>query len=196
MNNAIQEGKQAMQGKPRTTVVTACDGAYAWGTILLAASMRRNGMRQPVVVGAVEWPETMKRRLLRLDGVTIVDFPRNRRCVTCQKPMIMLREEVQTDWVCWADSDGMFIGDCSEWLESGDPDEIIVRQYEPVPPDFTPENLETWRRDVERHCGSPKAGTPPAPTPPSSSSTASGARSSSAGNGRSRPSCRRTSTSS
>ena len=153
MNNAIQEGKQAMQGKPMTTVVTACDGAYAWGTLLLAASMRRNGMRHPVVVGAVEWPETMKRRLLRLDGVTIVDFPRDRRCVTCQKPMIMLREEVQTDWVCWADSDGMFIGDCSEWLESGDPDEIIVRQYEPVPPDFTPENLETWRRDVERHCG-------------------------------------------
>ena len=153
MNNAIQEGKQAMQGKPMTTVVTACDGAYAWGTLLLAASMRRNGMRHPVVVGAVEWPETMKRRLLRLEGVTIVDFPRDRRCVTCQKPMIMLREEVQTDWVCWADSDGMFIGDCSEWLAGDDPDEIIVRQYDPVPPDFTPENLETWRRDVERHCG-------------------------------------------
>lgn len=142
-----------MEGETRTTVVTACDGAYAWGTLLLAASMRRNGMRHPVVVGAVEWPETMKQRLLRLDGVAIVDFPRDRRCVTCQKPMIMLREEVQTDWVCWADSDGIFIGDCSEWLESADPGEIIVRQYEPVPPDFTPENLETWRRDVERHCG-------------------------------------------
>ena len=142
-----------MESGIRTTVVTACDGAYAWGTLLLAASMRRNGMGHPVVVGAVEWPETMKRRLLRLEGVTIVDFPRDRRCVTCQKPMIMLWEEVQTDWVCWADSDGMFIGDCSEWLAGGDPDEIIVRQYDPVPPDFTPENLETWRRDVERHCG-------------------------------------------
>ena len=146
--NGTEKGKRM-----KSTVVTACDGAYAWGTLLLVASMRRNGMGHPVVVGAVEWPEEMKRRLRALGGATVVDFPRDRRCVTCQKPLVMLRDEVRTDWVCWVDSDGIFVGDCSEWIEGGDEDEIIVRQYDPPPQDFTPENLETWRRDVERHCG-------------------------------------------
>lgn len=136
-----------------STVVTACDAAYAWGALLLVASMRRNGMEHPVVVGAMEWPEKLKGRLRALGCVTIVDFPRDRRCVACQKPMVMAREEIATDWVCWADADGMFVGDCGEWLAGGDPGEIVIRQYDPPPPDFTPENLETWRRDVERICG-------------------------------------------
>jgi hypothetical protein len=136
-----------------STLVTAGDAAYAWGVLLLVASMRRNGMPHPALVGAMEWPEAEKERLRALGGVTIVDFPRDRRCVACQKPMVMAREEIGTDWVCWADADGMFIGDCGEWMAGDNPSEIVIRQYDPVPPDFTPDNLETWRRDVERHCG-------------------------------------------
>lgn len=137
-----------------STVVTAGDAAYAWGALLLVASMRRNGMPHPALVGAMEWPEREKGRLRALGGVTIVDFPRDRRCVACQKPLVMARDEIETDWVCWADADGMFIGDCGEWLAGEDPSEIVIRRYDPVPADFTPANLEIWRRDVERQCGS------------------------------------------
>ena len=136
-----------------TTVVTAGDARFAWGTLLLVASMRRNGMPHPVVVGAMDWPEEMKRRVQALGGVRVKPLPSSRQCVACQKPLVMACGEVRTDWVCWADSDGIFVGDCSEWLVGDDPDEITVRWSLPVPEDFTPENLAIWRRDVEAVCG-------------------------------------------
>ena len=142
---------QAMDVK--TTVVTAGDENFAWGTYLLVASMRMNGMRHPVIVGAMDWPEHMKRLVTSLGGVTIRELARDRRCVTCQKPMLMNLDEIETDWVCWADSDAIFIGDCGEWLSGDSPDEISIRMYDPPPADFTLENLEVWRRDVERFCG-------------------------------------------
>lgn len=142
MNNPVQ-----------TTVVTAGDRAFAWGALLLVASMRRNGMPQPVIIGMTGWTDAMKSRALALGGVTLKELPPSRQCVTCQKPVLMNLDEIETDWVCWADSDGAFIGDCSEWLAGDDPDEIIVRKYSPPPEDFTPANLETWRGDIARHCG-------------------------------------------
>ena len=135
------------------TVVTAGDANFAWGTLLLVASMRMNGMHQPVVVGAMGWPDAMKRRVEALGGVTVKELAQSRQCVTCQKPLLMLCDEVKTDWVCWADSDGAFVGDCSEWLVGGNPDEIAVRKYDPAPPDFSTANLAIWKRDVERFCG-------------------------------------------
>ncbi|MBR6021584.1 MAG: hypothetical protein IK066_04115 [Kiritimatiellae bacterium] len=137
----------------KTTVVTAGDAEYAWGVLLLVASMRRNGMDHPVVVGAMDWPDRMKRRVLALGNVKIRELPKSRQCVACQKPMLMGCEEVETDWVCWADADGAFVGDCSEWLVGENPDEIVVRKYNPPPPLLTAERLEAWRRDVERLCG-------------------------------------------
>jgi hypothetical protein len=137
----------------QTTVVTAGDQNFAWGAFLLVASMRRNGMPHPVVVGAMEWSDEMKQRVAALGNVTIRELPKSRRCVACLKPMLMALDEISTEWVCWADSDAVFIGDCSEWLYGEDPEKIIIRKYDPVPPDFTPKTLEVWRRDVERHCG-------------------------------------------
>lgn len=137
----------------RATVVTAADERFAWGAFLLAASMRRNGMRAPLVVGAVGWRDTWKRRVAALPDVTVVDLPGDRRCVTCQKPMMLLRDEVTTPWVVWADSDAVFVGDCTEWLAGTDPDAIVVRPYDPPPPDVTPANLAVWRRDVARFRG-------------------------------------------
>ena len=55
----------------KTTVVTAGDANFAWGTFLLVASMRMNGMKQPVLVGAMGWRDEMKRRVEALGGVTI-----------------------------------------------------------------------------------------------------------------------------
>ena len=137
----------------KTTVVTAGDGAFAWGALLLVASMRRNGMMHPVIVGTTQWPDVMKQRLLSLGGVTLHELPNSRRCVTCQKPLLMNLDEIKTEWVCWADADAVFVGDCSEWLVGDNLEEIVIRKYNPVPPDFTPENLEVWRRDVERFIG-------------------------------------------
>ena len=53
-----------------TTVVTAGDRAYAWGALMLVASMRRNGMEHPVVVGAMDWSEEQKRRICSLGNVS------------------------------------------------------------------------------------------------------------------------------
>ena len=147
------EGGDAALATRSCTVVTAGDRAFAWGTLLLVASMRRNGMAHPVVVGAMGWTPEQKSRVLALGGVSIRDLPPSRQCVTCQKPLLMDLDEIGTDWVCWADSDGAFVGDCSEWLVGENPDEIVVRKYDPPPEDFTPATLETWRRDVEKHCG-------------------------------------------
>ena len=142
-----------MTNTVNTTVVTAGDGNFAWGILLLAASMRRNGMAHPLVVGALDWSPEMKRRVSSLGGVTILDLPPTKMCLTCQKPMLMSCDEVKTEWVCWADGDAIFIGDCSEWLTGDSPDEIVIRRYDPPPPDFTPENLEIWRKDVEQYLG-------------------------------------------
>ena len=136
-----------------TTVVTAGDRAFAWGALLLVASMRKNGMRHPVVVGTTDWTDAMKRRVLSLGGVTLRELPKTRQCVACQKPLLMGCDDVKTDWVCWADADGMFVGDCSEWLVGEDPDEIVIRKYDPAPSDFTDANLAVWKRDVARVCG-------------------------------------------
>ncbi len=137
----------------KTTVVTAADKAFAWGTLLLVASMRMNGMEHPVIVGTTGWTEEMTRRILALGGVTLHELPASRQCVTCQKPLLMNLDEIKTEWVCWADSDAVFVGKCSEWLAGDNPDEIVIRKYNPPPDDFTTATLETWRHDVERFCG-------------------------------------------
>ena len=149
----MSDTTNSMTDKPNATVVTAGDKAFAWGSFLLVASMRMNGMRQPVIVGAMDWTEEMKRRILALEGVSVHDLAKSRRCVTCQKPMLMNLDDISTEWVCWADSDAVFVGDCTEWLSGENPDEIVIRRYSPPPEDFTPANLAVWRNDVERFRG-------------------------------------------
>lgn len=142
-----------MDAKPNTTIVTAGDANYAWGAFLLVASMRMNGMTQPVIVGAMNWPEEMKKRLIALGGVAIQELAQDKRCVACQKPMLMALDRIETPWVCWADSDAIFIGDCTEWLTGDSEEEITIRRYDPPPPDFTDANKEIWKRDVAALCG-------------------------------------------
>ena len=142
-----------MANEIKTTVVTAGDKAFAWGVLLLVASMRRNGMTHPVVVGALDWPKEMKERLLKLGNVVIRELPPTKMCLTCQKPMLMSCDDVKTDWVCWADGDGMFVGDCSEWLIGDSDDEIVIRKYSPAPLDFNEETLKTWKNDIEKYLG-------------------------------------------
>ena len=151
--NNMDTSKSTIGNEINTTVVTAGDQAYSWGVLLLVASMRMNNMPHPVVVAAMDWTEKMKKLVMALGNVTIVDIPKNRQCVACQKPSIMANDAVQTDWVCWVDSDGIFVGDCSEWLEGNDADEVRIKRAYPIPDDFTPENLLTWQHDVKQFIG-------------------------------------------
>ncbi|MBR1836946.1 MAG: glycosyltransferase [Kiritimatiellae bacterium] len=141
-----------IKGTP-STVVTVADRNYAWGALMLVASMRMNGMGNPVVVGARGWDRKMRMRLRSLGGVKIADMAEGDRCAACDKPQIMTRPEVGTDWVCFVDADGVFKGDCSDFLHADDEDEFMMRRHDPPPADFTPENLGIWRRDVGKHQG-------------------------------------------
>ena len=149
----MSESPSTLGNEIKTTVVTAGDRAFAWGALLLVASMRKNGMKHPVIVGTTGWTGEMEQRILALGNVTLHQLPPSRQCVTCQKPMLMNLDEIGTDWVCWADSDAIFVGDCSEWLVGDNQDEITIRKYSPPPDDFTPATLGTWQRDVEHFCG-------------------------------------------
>ena len=137
----------------KTTVVTGCDNKFAWGALLLVASMRKNKMPHPVVVGTMDWTDDMKRHILALGDVTLHELPKSKQCVACQKPTLMSCDEVKTDWVCWADADAIFVGDCSEWLLGNDPDEIVIRKCSPPPPLLTAKVLAIWQHDVEALCG-------------------------------------------
>ena len=83
---------------------------------------------------------------LKKYDVTIREIEKTRQCLACQKPRIMGCDDVKTDWVCWVDADGLFVGNCSEWLSGDDVDEMRIKRCNPPPPDFTPETLATWQR--------------------------------------------------
>lgn len=145
----------------RNTVVTACDRGYAWGVWMLVVSMRQHGMTEPVLVGTYDWPREWLEDIQRLPGVTTVALPTDdKRCVTCSKPVIMLKAE--TEFVTWVDCDGIFAGNCSDRIV-GETDHLYIRPRVPAesrdlyrrerepgdPPDtIPPKILEIWRRDV------------------------------------------------
>lgn len=132
----------------RTTVVTAADSNYAWGVLLLAASMRMNGMTEPMVVGVVDWPERCREWLKAVGDVRMVELPKDRRTVACQKPVMLTHDAVETPWVSWADCDGIFVGNCSDLMLPQSEAEVMIRKYNPPPPDMTPGTFATWRLDV------------------------------------------------
>lgn len=143
------------------TVVTACDGAYAWGVWLLVSSMRQHGMDEPVLVGTYDWPQQWLEDIQRLPGVSTIALPiEDKRSLTCSKPVIMLKAD--NEFVTWVDCDAIFSGNCSDRIitQKG---QIYVRtrsvaemrnlyRHERSPGD--PEDgipgkiLEVWRRDV------------------------------------------------
>lgn len=143
------------------TVVTACDQNYAWGAWLLACSMRKHGMDEPLLVGTYNWNGAWLDAISRLPGVSTVPLDTSdRRCVTCSKPHIML--QAKSDFVTWVDCDGIFHGNCSNLLTGDEecihmrprtPDENcdLYRKIRPAgeEPGRVPSNvLEIWRKDV------------------------------------------------
>ena len=77
------------------TVITAGDRTYLWGIFLLIASLRRNGMDDPVIVGTRGFDREAEDILRQLGEVRfhpLDDFPRS---LTCAKPRVMLQADTE-----------------------------------------------------------------------------------------------------
>ena len=143
------------------TIVSACDNGYAIGVWLLIASIRKSGMRHPILIGAYNWTDEWKNDILKFPGVTITDLPiTDKRSVTCSKPEIML--QAQTDVVTWIDCDGIVSGDMTTELQCPDGminirpktvseiRELYIKQrLSDENPDLIPSKvLKIWQKDV------------------------------------------------
>jgi hypothetical protein len=130
------------------TVVTASDRAYIWGVYLLICSMRKNRMYEPVVVLGSNYSHENCQALMSLGDVKIEVAKTTERSQACSKPEVMFLAE--TDYITWCDSDGFFIGNCSEKLIYKEEDIIHIRKRDlkenggPTPECV----LSVWRRDV------------------------------------------------
>ncbi len=138
------------------TVVTASDMNYFWGVLMLVASMRCHGMQEPVIVCGIEYSDEAKDILQQFPDVRIVDVPRGKLSLTCQKPNAMLLAE--TKFVTWADCDAFFHGNCSALLTPQNENFIHVRRrslaenrrvYPQSSSGAIPDDiLDLWRTDV------------------------------------------------
>ena len=145
---------------PSNTVVTAGDVNYLWGLFLLIASMRKEGMSEPVIVGTRNFTPEAERILVQLGGVSFHSLDHADHSLTCYKAEMMLKAE--TEYVSWADSDAMFCGNCSDRLTPCATDVIHVRRRTrpEMPAAFPPpynlkEILQRWSQDVEAMSGRP-----------------------------------------
>ena len=107
------------------TIVTAGDRNYLWGIFLMIASLRRNGMDEPVIVGTKGFDPDAAEILTGIGDVRLFPLDDFRRSLTCCKAQVMLQAE--TDYITWVDSDGFFSGNCSARLIPETPDQIHVR---------------------------------------------------------------------
>ena len=107
------------------TIVTAGDRNYLWGIFLMIASLRRNGMDEPVIVGTKGFDDEAAEILTSIGDVRLFPLDDFRRSLTCCKAQVMLQAE--TDYITWVDSDGFFSGNCSARLIPETPDQIHVR---------------------------------------------------------------------
>ncbi len=107
------------------TVVTAGDRNYLWGVYLLIASMRKNGMDEPVVVLGVDYGPDVEKLLKQFGDVKVFSIPRPARSLACHKPDAMLLAE--TEFITWVDCDAFFLGNNSANLPPLSPDEIHIR---------------------------------------------------------------------
>lgn len=107
------------------TIITAGDRNYLWGIFMMIASLRKNGMDEPVIVGTRNFDDEAGAILTAMGDVTLVPLDDFGRSLTCCKPHMMLQAD--SDYITWVDSDGYFIGNCSARLIPETPDQIHIR---------------------------------------------------------------------
>jgi hypothetical protein len=97
------------------TIVMSSNSKYVWGVWLLIASMRKSLMNEQVIVLADKYSEHDISVLKQFGDVNIVDNSSDSsRNLTCSKPDAMMLAD--TEYVTWVDCDGIFAGNCSEYL--------------------------------------------------------------------------------
>ena len=92
------------------TVVTIGDMNYLWGIFMLIASMRQNGMDEPVLVGGLNFTDEAIRLLQQFPDVRVAVLRPTAQSLTCRKPEVMLLADPDARYLTWVDSDGFFIG--------------------------------------------------------------------------------------
>jgi len=107
------------------TIITAGDRNYLWGIFLMIASLRKNGMDEPVIVGTKGFDSEAAAVLTGMGDVRLFPLDDFRRSLTCCKAMVML--QAGSDYITWVDSDGFFTGNCSARLIPESPDQIHIR---------------------------------------------------------------------
>ncbi|MDR0931663.1 MAG: hypothetical protein LBM70_01405 [Victivallales bacterium] len=112
------------------TIVTVGDLNYFWGVFLLVASLRKNGMDEPVIVYGSGYGKREEKLLAQFGDVKTVSAGEPGRSLTCSKPEAMLLAE--TEFVTWVDSDGFFVGNCSKRLAPESSEEIHIRMRSPA----------------------------------------------------------------
>ena len=114
------------------TVVTIGDMNYLWGIFMLIASMRQNGMDEPVLVGGLNFTDEAIRLLQQFPDVRVAVLRPTAQSLTCRKPEVMLLADPDARYLTWVDSDGFFIGNCSHRLIPHQPHHIHVRRRAPA----------------------------------------------------------------
>jgi len=107
------------------TIITAGDKNYLWGIFLMIASLRQNGMDEPVIVGTKGFDKEAEAILAQAGDVRCYPLDSFPRSLTCCKAQVML--QAATDYITWVDSDGFFVGNCSARLIPETPGEIHIR---------------------------------------------------------------------
>ncbi len=111
------------------TIITAGDRNYLWGIFMMIASLRQNGMDEPVIVGTKGFDPEAEAILTQMGDVRFYPLDDFQRSLTCCKAQVMLQAE--TDYITWVDSDGFFSGNCSARLIPETTEEIHVRMRSP-----------------------------------------------------------------
>lgn len=139
------------------TIVTAGDANYLWGLFLLVASARKSGMDEPILIGTQKFDARCDRVLKQFGDVTFFSMDHASHSLTCHKAEVML--EAKTEYVTWADSDGLFSGNVSSILPPPDHAHIHARRRTPpeMPGAFPKpydlnEILPQWAQDVGTCC--------------------------------------------
>lgn len=107
------------------TIVTAGDRNYLWGIFLMIASLRKNGMDEPVIVGTKGFDAESASVLTSIGDVRLFPLEDFQRSLTCCKALVMMQAE--TDYITWVDSDGFFVGNCSKRMIPQNPGRIHIR---------------------------------------------------------------------
>lgn len=109
-----------------TTIVTACNRKFLWGAFLLAASLRRCGVRQRLQVLARGFTDDDVALLEQFEGVKVLVSDGTSAFAQADKPRALFSCE-DTEYITWIDADCIVNGDVSDLLLPVTPRTISIR---------------------------------------------------------------------